>query len=196
MLQANSPEQALEIYQNSGLGGGFALTLAVMAMNIFLSLVMVGWKLYCLRASREEDTGSVETLFVCFKQFWRFLCAQLLIELFVMLWTFVFIIPGIIASYAYTQTFYIMLDNPDLSPLEAIRASKQLMRGHKFEYFTLQLSFLGWAYLSIFTFGLLGIWLNPYMQVTMANYYNALTGWQPRQAEEPMFSQPEEWWNQ
>ena len=117
-------------------------------------------------------------------------------NLFITLWSLLFVIPGIIAAFAYSQTIYIMLDNPQISPLEAIAASKQLMRGHKFEYFTLQLSFLGWACLSIFTFGLLGIWLNPYMQVTMANYYNALTGWQPRQAEEPMFSQPEEWWNQ
>lgn len=199
MLQANSPEQALEIYQNSGLGGGFALTLAVMAMNIFLSLVMVGWKLYCLRASREEDTGSFETLFACFKQFWRFYCAQLLMGLFIMLWTFVFIIPGIIASYAYTQTFYIMLDHPDLSPLEAIRASKQLMRGHKAEYFVLQLSFLGWAFLSLFTFGLLDIWLQPYMQVTYAGYYNALINWrkpEPVAPEAEPFPDPEEWWKQ
>ena len=201
MLQANSPEQALEIYRNGGLSGGAALTLAVMAMNIFLGLVQCGWKLYCLRASREEDTGSFETLFVCFKQFWRFFCVQLLIELFVMLWTFLFIIPGIIAAYSYSQTFYIMLDHPDLSPLEAIRASKQLMRGHKFEYFTLQLSFFGWAFLSVFTLGLLEIWLQPYMQVTFAGYYNALINWRKpepvsTEAETEPFPDPEEWWKQ
>ena len=91
-----------------------------------------------------------------------------------------------------------MLDNPDISPLEAIAASKQLMRGHKMEYFILELSFLGWAYLSVFTFGLLGIWLNPYMQVTFANYYNALIGWQPAQPQTEEFTppEPEDWWNQ
>ena len=199
MLQADSPQQMLEIYQNGGPGGGFALTLAIMIMNIFLSLVMVGWKLYCLRVSREEEPGGAETLFACFKQFWRFYCAQLLMSLFIMLWTFLFIIPGIIAAYSYSQTFYIMLDHPDMSPTEAIRASKQLIRGHKFEYFSLQLSFFGWAFLSMFTFGLLDIWLQPYMQVTFAGYYNALINWrkpEPVSAEAEPFPDPEEWWKQ
>jgi uncharacterized membrane protein len=197
LLRAESLEEMLYLYENStAVSTGFALSIATLAMTLFVNLVTYGWQLFTLRASREEETGSAETLFSCFQQFWRFLLAQLLMNLFITLWSLLFVIPGIVAAFAYSQTIYIMLDNPQISPLEAIGASKQLMRGHKFEYFTLQLSFLGWAYLSIFTFGLLGIWLNPYMQVTMANYYNALTGWQPRQAEEPMFSQPEEWWNQ
>lgn len=201
MLQADSVEQMMEIYQNGGPGGGFALTLAIMIMNVFLSLVMVGWKLYCLRASREEEPGGAETLFICFRQFWRFYCAQLLMSIFIMLWTFLFIIPGIIASYSYTQTFYIMLDHPDMTPMEAIRASKQMMRGHKAEYFVLQLSFLGWALLTGFTFGLLEIWLEPYMQVTFANYYNALINWRKPEpvspeAEPQPFPDPEEWWKQ
>ena len=197
LLRAESLEEMLYLYENStAVSTGFALSIATLAMTLFVNLVTYGWQLFTLRASREEETGGAETLFSCFQQFWRFLLAQLLMNLFITLWSLLFVIPGIIAAFAYSQTIYIMLDNPQISPLEAIGASKQLMRGHKFEYFTLQLSFLGWAYLSIFTFGLLGIWLNPYMQVTMANYYNALTGWQPRQTEEPMFSQPEEWWNQ
>ena len=197
LLRAESLEEMLYLYENStAVSTGFALSIATLAMTLFVNLVTYGWQLFTLRASREEETGGAETLFSCFQQFWRFLLAQLLMNLFITLWSLLFVIPGIIAAFAYSQTIYIMLDNPQISPLEAIGTSKQLMRGHKFEYFTLQLSFLGWAYLSIFTFGLLGIWLNPYMQVTMANYYNALTGWQPRQAEEPMFSQPEEWWNQ
>ena len=197
LLRAESLEQMLYLYENStAVSTGFALSIATLAMTLFVNLVTYGWQLFTLRASREEETGGAETLFSCFQQFWRFLLAQLLMNLFITLWSLLFVIPGIIAAFAYSQTIYIMLDNPQISPLEAIGTSKQLMRGHKFEYFTLQLSFLGWAYLSIFTFGLLGIWLNPYMQVTMANYYNALTGWQPRQAEGPMFSQPEEWWNQ
>ena len=108
-------------------------------------------------------------------------------------------IPGIIATYAYTQTFYIMLDHPDMSPLQAIRASRQLMRGHKFEYFLLQLSFLGWSFLSLFTFGLLEIWLKPYAEVTYAGYYNALINWRkpaPTAPEAEADPQPEEWWKQ
>ncbi len=197
LLRADSLEEMLYLYENSAaVSTGFALSVATFVMTLFLNLVSCGWQLFTLRASRAEETGGVETLFSCFQQFWRFLLVHLLMNLFITLWSLLFVIPGIIAAFSYSQTIYIMLDNPKISPLEAISASKQLMRGHKFEYFVLQLSFLGWAYLALFTFGLLGIWLNPYMQVTMANYYNALTGWQPRQAEEPIFSEPEEWWNQ
>ena len=197
LLRAESLEEMLYLYENSiAVSTGFALSIATLAMTLFVNLVTYGWQLFTLRASRAEETGGVETLFSCFQQFWRFLLVHLLMNLFITLWSLLFVIPGIIAAFSYSQTIYIMLDNPKISPLEAISASKQLMRGHKFEYFVLQLSFLGWAYLTLFTFGLLGIWLNPYMQVTMANYYNALTGWQPRQAEEPIFSEPEEWWNQ
>ncbi len=200
MLRADTLEEMTYLLEQSqAVSAGFALTAATFVMTLFLNLVNCGWQLFTLRASRGEDTGGVETLFACFQQFWRFLLAHLLISLFTFLWSLLFVIPGIIAAYSYSQTFFIMLDNPSISPLEAISASKQLMRGHKMEYFILELSFLGWAYLAVFTFGLLGIWLNPYMQVTMANYYNALIGWQPAQPQpEEGFAapEPEDWWNQ
>ena len=197
LLQADSVDEMLRLYQSgAAVSTGFALSVATFVMTLFINLVSFGWSLYALRASRGEETGGAETLFSCFQQFWRFLTAYLLMSLLIMLWSLLFIIPGIIATYAYSQTIYIMLDDPNISSLDAISASKRMMRGHKLEYFILQLSFLGWAFLSIFTFGLLCIWLNPYMEVTFANYYNALIGWQPRQPEEPSFTQPEDWWNQ
>ena len=197
VLQADTVEEMVYLLEQSqAISAGFALTAATFVMTMFLNLVNCGWQLFTLRASREEETGGVETLFACFQQFWRFFLAHLLMNLFTVLWSLLFLIPGIIAGYSYTQTIHIMLDNPDISPLEAISASKRLMRGHKLEYFVLELSFWGWAYLSVFTFGLLGIWLNPYMQVTFANYYNALIGWQPQQPEEPVSAEPEDWWNQ
>ena len=139
LLRAKSLEEMLYLYENStAVSTGFALSIATLAMTLFVNLVTYGWQLFTLRASREEETGGAETLFSCFQQFWRFLLAQLLMNLFITLWSLLFVIPGIIAAFAYSQTIYIMLDNPQISPLEAIAASKQLMRGHKFEYFTLQ----------------------------------------------------------
>ena len=161
IFQADSLEQALELYNNSSLvEGSVLLSLATMAMSIFLSLVSCGYRLYALRASREEETGGLETLFACFRQFSRFFVATLLMELFTMLWTMLFIIPGIIAVLSF--------------------------------------SFFGWLFLSLFTFGLLDIWLYPYQQVTFANYYNALSGWTPYRPEEqaePEFT-VEDWWKQ
>lgn len=200
MLQADSLEQMMEIYESGGLAtGSIGLALATYAMGIFLSIVSYGYQLYTLRVSREEEPGGLETLFACFQQFWRFFSAMLLIGLFTALWTMLFIIPGIIAAYSYSQTIYIMLDNPNMSAMEAIAASKQMMRGHKMEYFIMELSFLGWALLTGFTAGLLMIWLHPYQMVTFANYYNALSGWQKVKPEETVFTaeaEPEEWWNQ
>lgn len=188
----------MRIYENSALAsGGLLLGLATAAMSIFLSLVSCGWKLYALRTSREEETGGLETLFACFQQFWRFFSAILLMGLFTFLWCLLFIIPGIIAAYSYSQTIFIMLDHPEMSAMEAIAASKKMMRGRKAEFFVLELSFFGWSFLATFTFGLLNIWLEPYMQVTCANFYNAVSGWQKVIPEEQPFSAPvEEWWKQ
>lgn len=123
---------------------------------------------------------------------------NLLTGLFVMLWSFLLIIPGIIAALSYSQATFLMLDDPELSALDAIRQSKALMRGHKGEYFTLCLSFFGWLLLSGLTLGILGIWLEPYMTVTQANYYNSLIGWQPAEAVLPDDAPPapDAWWGQ
>ena len=130
--------------QTSGAG----VSLVTMLINLFLSIVAVGYCRYCLRVSREEETGGAEELFRCFPQFWRFFVLNLLTGLFVMLWSFLLIIPGIIAALSYSQATFLMLDDPELSALDAIRQSKALMRGHKGEYFTLCLSFFGWLLLS------------------------------------------------
>ena len=199
MASAGSVERAMEIYQNSSLmTAAPLLTLATLLLNLFLFLVLCGYHLYALRAVRGEETGGVETLFACFRQLGRFAALYLLQTVLIALWSILFVIPGIIAAYAYRQAPYIMLDNPDITPFEALRASKQLMRGHKLECFILELSFLGWALLSLFTFGLLNIWINPYQMLTYANYYNALSGWTPAVPEEP--GEPEftveDWWKQ
>jgi uncharacterized membrane protein len=103
-------------------------------------------------------------------------CTQFLVGLFTFLWSLLLIVPGIIKACAYSQAMYILAENPGISPMEAINRSKEMMQGHKMEYFLLVLSFFGWALLAPFTLGILCIWLLPYMQATMANYYRSLKG--------------------
>lgn len=102
----------------------------------------------------------------------------LLQTIFVLLWTILLIVPGIIKALAYSQAFFIAKDMVDsgreVQATEAITKSKQLMDGHKWEFFVLQLSFLGWAILCIFTCGIGFLWLRPYMQTTNALYYRQL----------------------
>ena len=78
--------------------------------------------------------------------------------------------------YRYALTYFFLLDHPDMTARQAITASKQAMGGHKWELFVLELSFLGWNILSIFTLGILGLWVTPYATATRANFYDAITG--------------------
>ena len=103
-------------------------------------------------------------------------CTTFLVGLFTFLWSLLLIVPGIIKDCSYSQAMYILAENPGISPTEAINRSKSMMDGHKMEYFLLSLSFIGWSILGIFTLGILYIWLIPYMQTTLANYYRSLKG--------------------
>lgn len=101
-----------------------------------------------LRYRRVQEAPS-ELLFSGFSNYGRAVVLTLLMTLFTTLWTLLFIIPGIIAYYRYRLAFYILIENPQVSPLEAISISKALMRGNKFKLFCLDLSFIGWALLAV-----------------------------------------------
>lgn len=91
--------------------------------------------------------------------------------LFLFLWTLLFVIPGIIKSYSYSMTNYIMADEPDISALDAITKSRKLMSGHKFSLFILDISFFFWYLLAAITFGIANIYIKPYIEATKANFY-------------------------
>lgn len=146
---------------------GYILSFIVSALFTFGSLS------FFLKLSRNEEVTYKE-LFSKTNLFVPYLLVNLLVGIFTILWGLLFIIPGIIAALSYSQCLYIMLDHPDMDPMEAIRESKRIMNGHKLDFLILNLSFIGWLILGIFTFGLLYFWLIPYMSVTQANFYNAL----------------------
>lgn len=91
------------------------------------------------------------------------------------LWSLLLIIPGIIKGFAYSQALYIYRDAIDagkpINYLEAITRSRKMMDGHKMEYFIMVLSFIGWFILSSLTYGILLLWLQPYYQLSLANFY-------------------------
>lgn len=103
------------------------------------------------------------------------LVISILQGIFVLLWMFLFFVPGVIKSLSYSQAFYIYRDHikkgEKIGFLQAITESRQLMNGHKWEYFVLLLSFIGWILLSFVTFGLAAFWVFPYISITLANYY-------------------------
>ena len=128
-------------------------------------------KLYTARGPKFND------LFLHYDIVGKTFLTALLMQIFKTLWFFLFIIPAIIAKYAYSMTYYILDEHPDMKPMEAIRRSKELMRGHKWEFFCLQFSFIGWWILSILTLGIGFLFLSPYIeQANYIFYYNIAHG--------------------
>ncbi len=121
---------------------------------------------------QREEEPIVEQLFSGFENFLNTFLAGVLRSVLVGLWTLLLIVPGIVASLGYSQTFYILNDQPELEAMEALRASKELMNGHKLEYFLLQLSFLPWFLLCVFI--LPAFFVVPYWNATRAAYYDYL----------------------
>ena len=85
-----------------------------------------------------------------------------------------FIIPGIIKSFSYAMTYFIINDHPEYSLNQAITESRRMMDGHKMEYFILCLSFIGWFILSCITLGIGFLWLIPYFYTTSATFTKRL----------------------
>ena len=96
---------------------------------------------------------------------------SLLVALLVFLGSLLFVVPGIILTYMYSQVYYVMAQNPELSVIDALKESARIMKGHKFELFVLELSFLGWMILVGITFGIVGLYVIPYYNATLTNYY-------------------------
>ena len=137
--------------------------------------VKLGYCRFLLKMHDGED-AQVGDLFSRFDRFGDGFCLELLTSLFVALWSLLLVIPGIVKSLAYAMAPFIMEENPSMTATEAITASRQLMDGHKFELFCLQLSFFGWALLSALTLGIGSLWLNPYMNAATAAFYRSIAG--------------------
>lgn len=161
----------------------FIIVIAVSSVGEYLrisSLIMIAiypmaysYSISFLENKRSGSNLKIENLFSEYKSknFVRIILTVLLLLIYTLLWTLLFIIPGIIKSCAYSQTYYVLRDNPELQYNAAIERSMAMMEGHKMQYFLLQLSFIGWCLLTILTFGVLSFWVVPYMSCTMAHYY-------------------------
>ncbi len=158
---------------------GAVMGSSVAAVGLILSgPVLVGQASYLLDLWRTDTKGDhFEILINGFKEnLANNIVAFILRTVFVFLWTLLLIIPGIIKSLAYSQTFYILADHPELSATEAIDKSQELMRGHKGRLFWLNLSFIGWYLLGALALGVGTIFVIPYHQTALANFYLELTG--------------------
>ena len=151
----------------------WAATLFTFVLEVMMQIVTVGYMSFALNISRHRRTGMADLadgFSITFKVF----ALAFLQGMFITLWSLLLVVPGIVAAYRYRQAYYILLDDPDKGPLQCIRESKELMRGHKGELFVLDMSFLGWSILILLSASILAIWILPYLETTYAMYYNML----------------------
>lgn len=161
-------------------GIAFMIGLVIYAVYFVIgSTVMLGYSKFNLLLIDGQE-AKIGNIFEYFKVWKRAALTQLLRVIYTVLWTFLLIIPGIIAWYRYAMTPYILAEFPEISPKEAIETSKKLMDGNKARLVCLEISFTGWAILCVFTLGIGFLWLIPYMNASKADFYREISGTRPK----------------
>jgi len=158
------------------------LIAAVMSSALLLSTIMllisapikVGECRYFLEGTQYRfDIKNILHGFTTGK-YLNILLSLLLKEVFITLWSLLFIIPGIVKGYAYSMVPYILAENPNLSPKQVIDISCRMTKGYKFKVFLTSLSFIGWYLLGALCFGIGTVFVVPYERATLAQLYLAL----------------------
>lgn len=149
--------------------------LGICFSTLLSNVVMVGSSRYYLE-NREHKTG-IGQLFYAFRggRYPSTVWVMFLRDVYVFLWSLLFVVPGIVKGYSYRLVPYILAENTRLDRKRIFEMSSTMMQGHKAEAFVLDLSFIGWNFLNAMTFGVLGIlYVSPYMQATYAEFYSAI----------------------
>jgi uncharacterized membrane protein len=122
-----------------------------------------------------ENSPTIPQVFAIYqdgKTSFKLIGASILTAIFIFLWSVLLLIPGLIKSISYSQTYFLLKDHPEYTVMEAITESKQRMKGFKWKFFLLNLSFIGWGLLCLITLGIGFLWLIPYMSSSRATFYN------------------------
>lgn len=161
----------------------------------------LGYAMFSISIFRKRETTPAE-VFYGFERFGKALGLYIVMLIFIILWSLLLIVPGIIAAFRYSMCFYILADKPDIGIMEALNESKRMMRGNKWKLFCLNISFIGWAVLAglpiaigtivmaplsgmmdyayftavIYILGVGFLWLTPYMEVSMIAFYDIANG--------------------
>lgn len=166
-------------YSTDVFGGDLSISfgsgsLLGLAQFILGGVIQLGYVQYLLK-QHDRRTPELSDLFSQFDRFGQGFAQAFLRVLYVALWSLLFIIPGIVKSYAYAMTPFIMAEHPEMTANQAITASKELMDGHKGELFWLDLTFIGWSLLCALTLNIGNIALNPYRNAAYAAFYRNIS---------------------
>ena len=181
-----------------GTAGMISLCCTIL-VGLYTAVMSIGYYYYTMKVARNQST-EYQDLTYGLNFVLKIILTSILMAVYIFLWSCLFVIPGIIATYRYRLAYYALIDDPSISPSEAIRRSKLLMSGRKMDLFVLDLSFIGWSILvnlcamvgqeiglwicgtgivgqivaSILSFAAflpLGIWLSAYMQLSEVYFY-------------------------
>lgn len=157
----------LNIDTESGIGQLITNIISIVISGLF----SFGMLSFYVKISRGEE-ATYKELFSKTNMCVKYIIASILVGIAVAAGYILLIIPGVILAFGLTQTMYIILDNPEIGTIDAMKKSWAMMKGYKMDYFVFCLSFIGWIILGVFTLGILYIWLMPYMSIAQANFYN------------------------
>jgi uncharacterized membrane protein len=191
-MTANRDLMTLARQQLKGIWGlGVGVTLITFAINIGLGLIpkvggiidfiitgpfTIGIAMFYLMVARKQSAPHVGQIFEGFNYFGAGFVACLLMTIFIILWALLLIIPGIVACFSYAMTYFILAENPQTRGLDAIRKSKDMMKGYRWKLFCLGLRFIGWLILGILSLGIGFLWIIPYFWMSFANFYIDIKG--------------------
>lgn len=151
-----------------------AIKVTISIITTFIeTFFTLGTTSFYLKLARGEDT-SYKELFAHKDLLITGVLISLIIAIFVLLWGLLLIVPGIIAAISYSYALYILIDNNDIEFMDAINKSKEMMMGHKKDFFFLIISFLGWIILSLLSFGILLLYVTPYINMTITLFYEEI----------------------
>lgn len=178
--RTNSGSYASDALQNTVLAVVLIIVSIVMVIALGLSIFLfhplqVGGCSFFIENAWISSAGPGQLLHAFKHNYKTTVLTMFMRNLFISLWSLLFVIPGIIKAYEYRMIPYLLADNPELSWQEVFEQSKKMMKGEKWNAFILDVSFLGWGILSALTLNLLGIfYVNPYIHATNAELYLAL----------------------
>ena len=155
----------------TGTQGAMSLVYMLLYIFVMLPIILGMYQTFNVLYTDGDNKLTSNMFKLAFGAYGRNLAAMLLMSVFTLLWTLLFIIPGVIKTIAYSLTPYILKDFPELTPNQVINLSQKMMKGHKLDFFCLVLSFLGWALLCILTLGIGTLWLSPYVYTSFAAFY-------------------------
>ena len=172
VLVANILIDSDVMYKVSEKFGLIGLSISCSLISLLLGgVISVGLCKFLLDMTTKREEPRFETLFSQFNIYLKTLGLNILITLSVCIGTILFIVPGIIVGLMFSQSYYILSEDPSKSITQCIKESVDMMNGHKWDLFYLELTFIGWWLLTAITVGIAGLWVAPYVKVTETNFY-------------------------